>query len=516
MSEFSPFIDHAQGGRMAAALERIADAQEGKASVLSDLEKEIAESFIASRTGKVFATKIYRYASNTSSAGERLKDSASLTCAASTDTTEGEDDFTDASPIFRWTRCNYTRDDDGTARPTALEGSPNYKTTGAYDVGNVYATFWWNVEHHGTYDIYYMADAPHPELGLVPWCEAVKTDGTVLPFYVHSAFAAITASDGLLRSQPGMAPAYNNSYNSMITAFQKKGTGYWGAGSERNLWGMLMLIIKYATKNVQKIFNGHVSTSGYSIQVAYAETGVKRVLLADNNAGFYAGACISIGSASADWGTATSHDIADRVKILSVESVTIDSTVYTALNLELSSTITTATTYYVKFFPSFTAETDQVIGHNDGSYLSNTDGRHPFRILGTEFAWGQAFIESNSMSEKDSNGDWLQYFAPKGTAHVANAHTGYVLAGKIPVSSGDYWSGDIDVDTRGMMWPSTIGGSDSTGTGDRVWGPQSGSAGDLQERYTVGALWFGSVAGLAYVDLRFGLSDALWDCGCCD
>ena len=162
MSEFSPFIDHAQGGRMAAALERIADAQEGKASVLSDLEKEIAESFIASRTGKVFATKIYRYASNTSSAGERLKDSASLTCAASTDTTEGEDDFTDASPIFRWTRCNYTRDDDGTARPTALEGSPNYKTTGAYDVGNVYATFWWNVEHHGTYDIYYMADAPHP------------------------------------------------------------------------------------------------------------------------------------------------------------------------------------------------------------------------------------------------------------------------------------------------------------------------------------------------------------------
>ena len=119
------------------------------------------------------------------------------------------------------------------------------------------------------------------------------------------------------------------------------------------------------------------------------------------------------------------------------------------------------------------------------------------------------------MSEKDSNGDWLQYFAPKGTAHVAKAHTGYVLAGKIPASSGDYWSGDIDVDTRGMMWPSTIGGSDSTGTGDRVWGPQSGSAGDLRERYTVGTLGSGSTAGLANVNLRNDLGNSNWNYGCC-
>ena len=188
-----------QMGRLVAATERIADVQEGKTSTLSTLEKELAETFIAGRTGKVFATKIYRNATNNTSTGVRMKDSEGMTCEPSTDSVEGQDDFMSESPIFNYIRCNYTRDDDGTARPTALEGSPAYKTTGAYDVGNVYPTFWWNWEHHATYDMWYMSDAPHPELGLVPWCEAVKADGTVLPFYAHSAFPAVTASDGLLR-----------------------------------------------------------------------------------------------------------------------------------------------------------------------------------------------------------------------------------------------------------------------------------------------------------------------------
>ena len=307
------------------------------------------------------------------------------------------------------------------------------------------------------------------------------------------------------------------SYNSMITEFQKKGSGYWGAGSERNLWGMLMLIIKYATKNVQKIFAGHTQTINMMEMIAYAETGTKRVLIANNNQGFFEGMCVSVGSAkNQDPNKNTSYDIVNRARVKNVSSVTIDSTTYVALDLDVENTFDTKTTYCVKCFPSIAAETDRVIGHLDGSYLSNTDSKHPFRILGTEFMWGQAMIESNSMSEKDANGDWLQYFAPKGVKHVANAHTGYICAGKIPGDSSDYWIGDIDVDTRGFMWPSTKGTSDSLGAGDRVWGLQSGSAGDLRERYSVGPLGGGSFDGIALAYLWRGLSDASWDCGCCD
>ena len=498
---------------------RIARLQEAAVvedSSLSALEQSLAKRFAAQRNGKVFATKIYRFAFNTTSMGERLRDSVGLTCEPSTDTTVGQDDFITASPIFTYQRCNYIRDDDGTARVIALEGSPAYRTEGAYDVGNVYPTFYWNCEHHGTYDIYYMSDTPHPELGLVPWCEAVKADGTVLPIYTHSAFAAGKGSDGLPRSQPGLVPMWT-SYNSMITEFQKKGAGYWGAGSERNLWGMLMLIIKYATKNVQKIFAGHTQTLDMMEMIAYAETETKRVLIANNDQGFFEGMCVSVGSAkNQSLDAATSYDIVNRAKVTGIENVEIDGKSYTQINLDVDKMFDTAETYCVRCYPSIAAETDRVIGHLDGSYLSNTDGKHTFRILGTEFMWGQGMIESNSMSEKDANGDWLQYFAPKGVKHVANAHTGYVCAGKIPGASSDYWVGDIDVDTRGFMWPSTKGSSDSLGTGDRVWGPHNGSAGALVERYTVSSSWVGSSVGLASVYLWAGLSGRGASSGCCD
>ena len=106
---------------------------------------------------------------------------------------------------------------------------------------------------------------------------------------------------------------------------------------------------------------------------------------------FYVGAYVSVGilnNGSSDRTYSSMHSIADRVKAASIEQVTIDGTVYTALNLDLASTITTTTDTYVSTMPCFSGETDAVIGHFDGSYLSNTDGRHVFRIGGTEYSNG--------------------------------------------------------------------------------------------------------------------------------
>ena len=88
---------------------RIARLQEAAVvedSSLSALEQSLAKRFAAQRNGKVFATKIYRFAFNTTSMGERLRDSVGLTCEPSTDTTVGQDDFITASPIFTYQRCN--------------------------------------------------------------------------------------------------------------------------------------------------------------------------------------------------------------------------------------------------------------------------------------------------------------------------------------------------------------------------------------------------------------------------
>jgi hypothetical protein len=133
---------------------------------------------------------------------------------------------------------------------------------------------------------------------------------------------------------------------------------------------------------------------------------------------------------------------------------------------------------------------------------------------------GQAIIDSNVVMERaDAEGLWKQYVAPKGVKHVANARTGYVLTGAIPTAASDYWSGDVEVDpSTGSFNPCSTGSGNSVGTGDMVWGPQSGAGeeGALREKYSLGDLGDGSGAGLCAVRCRFALGWAHWACGSCD
>ena len=509
---------------IADQITRIASLQEAAAvedTSLSELEQSLAKRFAAQRNGKVFATKVWHYDVNHTSAGERMRDSVGLTCEPSTDTVEGKDDFEAASPIFQWYRCNYTRDADSTARVSCMEGSPAYRKTGAVDIGTLSPTFYWAVENHGTYDVWMISDSEHPELGLVPWVEAVTADGKVLPYYVDSFGYSVLASDGFPRAQAG-SPVYNQSYNGMITDYQKKGTGYWGSFSSRTLLGYIFYIIKYVGKSSQATFAG-CSSFNTQVKCALGETGVTRVLLTSDN-GFYAGACVSVGTAGSgnDAGRqqVSMNSFADRVLIKSIEKVTIDSKEYTALNLDTTKTFDTTTDTYVSSMPCWTGQTDKVIGHHDGSYLSNTDGKHTFRIKGVEYMNGQAIIDSNVVMERaDAEGLWKQYVAPKGVKHVANAHTGYVLAGAIPTAASDYWSGDVEVDmSTGNFNPRSIGSGNATGTGDMVWGPQSGAGekGALREKWSLGLLWHTSLAGFCGVRCGYALGGADWGFGSCD
>lgn len=485
------------------------------------LEKQISYEFIENRTGKVFATKIWHFDTNTTSSGVRLNDSVGLTCTPSTDTVEGTDDFAKASEIFTYKRCNYIREEDGTARPTAIEGRPGFTTTGNVDVGKLAPTFWWGFQNCGTYDMYYMSDSPHDELGLVPFKAAVKADGTVLPFYVLSCYPSVKGDDGYNRSLPGRAPVYNESYNGMIDEYQKKGAGCWGAGMDRLLHGWLMLVIKYATKNSQTVFQG---CSGFTDQAkcAVAETGVKRVLLSSQG-NFYEGACVSVGipdnksdgTANLDRGSAAIGNKADRVKIKSIEKVTVDGTEYTAFNLEADSTFDTTKDTYVTAMPCMSGETDAVIGHHDGSYLSNTNGRHTFRIAGCEYQWGQYVVLSDCVLVLQDKTIDL-YVAPKGTNHVKNAHTNYTKSSLvIPRVNG--WIGDVALDQNTQAFSvSAMGSGNSVGVGDQHYCDTSGKSGDMREYLAVAYLDDGSVSGLGLLSSWLGLGNWWWDCGSAD
>lgn len=477
-----------------------------------DIEQLIAAQYAMQRTGRVFHTRIYKYAFNATSKGEFMDGSKGLTCVPSTDTVEGQDDFEQFLP-FQWMRCNYVCDDGGFKRLTIPEGFPGYKTTGACDIGVLHPTFYWNKIDSETHEDWYLSDSPHPELGLVPFCDAVKADETVMPYFIQSVTSSVVASDGLLRSQYGFAPAYNQSYNSMITDYQKKGAGYWGAGMSRQLFWYLMCIIKYGTKNSQSVMRG---CSDYFSQVkcAIAETGVKRVLVSSDSP-WYVGGCISVGTANRQ--NASTDSVCDRVQVKSIETVSVNGANYTTLNLDIADAINTTTDTYVSTMPCYTGETNAVIGHHDGSYLSYTDGRHSLRICGQEYHLGQYFVASDTVIRfSDANGHKDIYVYPRGVKHVANAITGAIKVGSIP-EAGDYWIGDENVDvSHGVIWPGAKGSGDSVGVGDNCWGGGTPAEGEFREALTTVPLGNGGNSGVCALYCGIRLGSGYWNFGSCD
>ena len=517
----SGYAEAAAGSATAAsasaknAADSASEAQKYAGSMAWTTEQHIITDFILGRTWNVYRTRFYKHNVNTSSSGTKLDANKGLVCEPSSSTTEGRDDYADI-PSFKWYRCNYVCESDGFKRITALEGSPGYATEGAVDVGTLHPTFYWGVDKHDDYyDIIY-SDTPHEDLGLKVWKDALRGDGvTVMPYWIESSYASVIASDGLLRSQPGKAPAHNQSYNNMITNYQKKGAGYWGAGIARNTYAIIMMAIKYATKNSQSVMQG---CCAYNTQAtcAVAETGVKRVIIASQG-DFIAGGCVSVGVAngtSTDRGLDSISSIADRVLIKSIETVTVDGKDYIALNLDIDGTIDTTTSTYVSTMPQYTGTTDAVIGHHDGQ--AEIDRKHTLRIQGQEYMWGQYVIASDTVMDFQSDYSKNVYVYPAGAKHLQNSYSGAALVGNIPNNDeSDWWIGDMDFEpASGVAYPKAIGTGDSVGCGDRVY--SGGKNSGTREYLMNAALGSGSYAGLCVVTCWLWLGAASWDFASCD
>lgn len=478
-------------------------------------ERTIETYYALRRTGKVYQTKLWKYAANPTSTGEKLLDNAGLVFEPSTDTAEGQDDYADI-PLFQWVNCNYVRDDDGAARPIAVEGMDNYKTSGAVDVGAMQMSFWWNwdatPEDHVLVTV---SDTPHPELSLVPWPECVKADGTVLPWCIGSKYISGTASDGLLRSQPGLLPALFQSHDGMITNYQLKGPGYWGAGAVRNLWQTLWIAIKGATKNSQSLFYG-CANYNYQYVVAAATTGQTYVTLTEQQAeNLIAGSCVCIGTgpeeegANLDRGQAYMRDIVSLARISKIEgaNVFLD---HDAFDVPAGA--------YLSTMPWISGTTDAVRGHHDGSATSNTDGKHPYRVQGREYAIGAYTVAADTVAYLLEDNSRDVYVAPRGVPHSptwATIQSTYTLAGNIPAyndgTATDYYIGDINVDTTLGAWnPSSESSSPAQGFADRYYA--GGDATLTQREFLQGGdLGYGSSAGSSFLDLGYWLGVAWWD-----
>lgn len=519
------------------------DAQEKISKITQEtLEKSIENYYAMRRTGKVYQTKIWKFASNPTPTGEKMLDNAGLVFEPSTDTEEGQDDYLNGQhPLFEWRNVNYVRDDDGTPRPIAIEGMDSYQTTGAVDVGAMQMSFYWRWDtSNAEYDLITISDLPHPELGLEPWPECVKADGTVMPWCIGSKYISGTASDGKLRSHPGLKPARNQSHNNMINNYQSKGDGYWGAGAERNTFQIIFNLIKGATKSSQSLFVGCTSYNyQYEAAVQSADAHTYFPVTNAQASNLVVGSYVSVGYAgnnsgeeNRDRGQGTVHAYADDVKILSIEELD-DNNKAVYLDIPEESAFNTQPHVYTEDFSApiilstmhwWSGATDSVKGRHDGSPGSNTNGKYPYRVQGREYAVGAYIVASDTVMDLQADYTKHVLVAPKGVAHSssdATIRSTYEHIGTIPAAAAgnnaDWWIGDcgFDVDT-GSWYPSAEGSGSSQGYGDRVYAGGSAATSGMRGYLQGGRLWSGTSAGSAYLSCWDGLGNENWNYAACD
>lgn len=498
------------------------------------------------RNDKIYQVKIPKFASNPTSVCEKLGANAGLVFEPSTDTVEGQDDYIDKVE-FMWWHNNYVRGEDTYPIITALEGDENYAETGSVDVGSCGMSFYYKFD--STPEDHIMltwSPSPHEELGLIPFSANVPGHA----YWCLSAYPSIIASDGLLRSQPNGKIARNQSHNNMITNYQKKGSGYWGAGTERNTLQIIFNLLMGATKSSQTLYAGNTNNS-QQINAAVERDTLDTYfpVTASQANSLDVGTCVSIGyaalntsnnSLNKDRSVSNMHKYADDVKIVKKETmedgnvaiyldidtgfntmpITLKEAVEATENTEASDAVISP--IILSTMHSHTGETNSVIGKHNGSCTSNTNGRHSYRVQGVEYALGAYIVASDTVVDFQSDYSKNVYVAPKAIKHSsldATIRITYTLIGNIPAHSNgngsDYWIGDINIDERtGCWYPNAKGASNVQGMGDMLYAGGKATSG-TREYLQGGVLWRGSDAGSVCLGCGPGLSAASWYfCGC--
>lgn len=491
-------------------------ASEGNASAIAKIKSNellngIETYYALRRSGVKYSVQIPKFEKNQSSTCTKTGINATLKYVPSTDTDAGTDDYENI-PLFQWVHVIYKRYSDGAPYPVAIEGTKEYDdllATGACDVGSMQMSFYVSFDSSNeAYDTLTISDLPFE--GAVIWSECRRANGDILPWCIGSSYYSSKGDDGLLHSLPNRRPENFQSYNNMCDNYPKKGAGYQGAGTERTTFSYIFMTIKGGTKNIQTLFQG---CTNYSFQYtcAVAETNVKRVIVTESQgANFVIDASVTLGTNSSnnDRGNSATFSISKDAKVLSKEKVTINDTAYIAINLDLATPITTTTSTLISSIHQRSGSTDKVFGHRDGSYVSNTDAKHPFRIQGREYRVGGYDVASDTMFWLTSTGRDI-YVWPKGTKHVKESKTGAIKVGTLPLAS-DCWIGDLTFDpVTGVYWFTVRGKDSGTGLGDYFYA--GGTATDTLREYLIGgSLWLGLSSGF-FLYAGGGLSGAYWD-----
>ena len=476
-------------------------------------------------------TEFYQPDISATSYGTKGGDNADLTCEASTDTVEGQDDYA-GLPLFACADVNFEIDAD-TLEPviTAIDGiTTGFKRTDeTVYVGVMQMSpyhFWSEFDETYIHGLSATSDVAAQNVEPVP--EAVRVDGTFRQWVVHAKYMSYTTEEGLMSSCSGVTPTAWLSHNTLHTLSAKNGSQYSGTSVCDIAWMMLMLYVKYASLTADGIIQGCCNFN-YQYYAKQAETGVKRILISESEAANLEVGCnVLVGnySSTTDRSSSYMYSISGNagVKVTAIESVEVDGTTYGAVYVDTDDTFDTGAygsategTTYISTWHWDTGTTDAVLG-NDGSMTSNTSGKYPGKLQGIEFMNGAYEIVADVILQMSYDDDGYCYYEPYIVRTSANQstsittnyeETGLQCYDEVTTASWQYIKKFAF--GFGFFFPDSVGGSSSTYTRDGFY--QAVPASQTREWLARGGLHNGSgYAGLSALTGNHALSNSTWYC----
>jgi hypothetical protein len=399
-----------------------------------------------------------------------------------TENTEAVEDWADEDPMTWYIRANALSLEDGTMNITYFEGEDGFDITGEDAPVYTFALALWIKEwNDGAYD--YISFRTTRGSGYYPDAGDVDPKNKKRPITWHATFPGGLDSKGALTSGAGIK-AYN--FASATAGIQKARQktiyeGLWNDCDTR--WILRMWQLRHFDLENSNIAEG-CTNYNYQYMAALPEENVKRVLLsASQAAGFIVGSTVSVGDMGAqsnkDRWNAWMRNLADLVKVSSIEKVTVNGTEYTAINLDISGTITTTATTCISTMPWHSGATEALPGHKDGCTFSLTAGKTPLRVAGVEVLDGSYTIGLDPLHDTTANEaggfDYTVYQCRdsqklSGSITADYEDTGIVYSG---MPSGWNYVKAFIKSKLGVLFPKLIGGSSTTYLKSAFYGTSS-------------------------------------------
>ena len=471
-------------------------------SILERFAKAIAGAW----NGKTYTLRYYDANVSQLTGMTPMDDLAGKTAAQlCTESTTVVADWADEDPMTWYIRANALSLQNGHMNVLAIEGEDTFDISGETAPVYTFALALWIKEwNDGTYNYISFRTTQGP--GFYPDAGDVGPDNKKRALTWHPTFGGGLNSAGKLTSGAGIKPYIFASADTGNTKAKLWNSyeGLWNDCDTR--WLLRMWQLRHFDMENGNILEG---CTNYSVQyqVAAAEANVKRVLVTTaQGANFIVGSTVSVGdragdTSSTDRGRADLRNIADCVKISSIETVTVEGVSYSAINLEVSSPFTTTAATMISTMPWHSGSTEGLPGHKDGSMHSLTNGKNPCRIAGVEVLDGAYALGLDPLYNVTAgdDADHFNYaiYECKNSENLANSITAnYVNTnlGATNVMKGWNWVKSFITTRLGVLFPGSFGGDSAKYFKSAFRGTNSAG---VRCPWRFGNLNYGGYAGVA-------------------